>query len=189
MSVASLENGNLTLNSLTINNSQYAEALGYAPSTTILTSTVSGTAIGGSTNIATSAMYITSPSNSNNPYFSSTSNTMNLNVNPGEGLNITSGASSGSIIPTGVNTLSLQNVSCDTITTQSGGTSVFNNTQVNVNALQCNGEITTGTITTQAGGTSVFNDTQVNFNAIGLGGSVLTASTTALFFNGVQIYP
>ena len=45
MSVATLENGNLTLNSLTINNSQYAEALGYVPSQTLIVSTLNNTRI------------------------------------------------------------------------------------------------------------------------------------------------
>lgn len=189
MSVASLENGNLTLNSLIISNSQYSEASGYAPATTILTSTPTGTAIGGSSSIATSTMYITNPANTNQPFFSSASNTMILNVNPTEGLNITSGANSGSIIPTAPNTLSLPNISCDVITTGGTGTSVFNNVQVNVNKLQCNGNITCGNINTDPGGISTFNNTQVNFNAIGLGGAVLSASPTALFFNGIQIYP
>jgi len=45
MSVASLENGNLTLNSLTINNSQYAEALGYVPSQTLILSSLNNTRI------------------------------------------------------------------------------------------------------------------------------------------------
>ena len=115
MSDASLENGNLTLNSLIISNSLYSEASGYVPSTTVITSTPNGTALAGPTNISTSAMYITNPSNTNNPYFSSSSNTMNLNVNPTEGLNITSGASYGSIIPTGANTLSTQTFKCQAL--------------------------------------------------------------------------
>ena len=45
MSVASLENGNLTLNSLTINNSQYAEASGYVASQTVISSTVNSTSL------------------------------------------------------------------------------------------------------------------------------------------------
>lgn len=43
MSVASLENGNLTLNSLTINNSQYAEASGYVASQTVFSASVNST--------------------------------------------------------------------------------------------------------------------------------------------------
>jgi len=43
MSVATLENGNLTLNSLTINNSQYAEASGYVPSQTLILSSLNST--------------------------------------------------------------------------------------------------------------------------------------------------
>jgi hypothetical protein len=43
MSVSSLENGNLTLGNLTINNSQYAEASGYVPSQTVISSNKTGT--------------------------------------------------------------------------------------------------------------------------------------------------
>ena len=45
MSVASLENGNLTLGNLTINNSQYAEAFGYVASQTVFSSTKNSTSL------------------------------------------------------------------------------------------------------------------------------------------------
>jgi hypothetical protein len=45
MSVATLENGNLTLGNLTINNSQYAEASGYVASQTVFSSTVNSTSL------------------------------------------------------------------------------------------------------------------------------------------------
>jgi len=45
MSVATLENGNLTLGNLTINNSQYAEASGYVPAQTVFSSSVNSVAV------------------------------------------------------------------------------------------------------------------------------------------------
>jgi hypothetical protein len=59
MSVATLENGNLTLGNLTVNNSQYAEASGYVASQIVLASSVNTTNLTIPTLTASSA--ITTP--------------------------------------------------------------------------------------------------------------------------------
>jgi hypothetical protein len=170
MSVASLENGNLTLNSLTISNSQYAEASGYVPSTAVFSSTKNGTAIAGATNISTPAMYITNPTNTNNPYFSSSSNTMNLNVNPTEGLNITSGASYGSIIPTGANILSTKTLNCQ--------------------ALQLNDTNTTGvSIGTNAGNSLTMASSTISILSTNLSGSVVGSGNISMNASNQLITP
>jgi len=45
MSVSSLESGNLILNTLTVNNSQYSDVSGYVPSQTVISSTKTSTAL------------------------------------------------------------------------------------------------------------------------------------------------
>jgi len=72
MSVASLENGNLTLNSLTINNSQYAEALGYVPSQTLIVSTLNNT------RIVNDELVVGSPTGNNVVLTCNTSNTLQV---------------------------------------------------------------------------------------------------------------
>jgi hypothetical protein len=62
------------------------------------------------------------------------------------------------------------------ITTGGGGTSIFNNTSVDFNAISVNGNVFSGAgITTGATATSVFNDTQVNFNKISVNGQCSAA--------------
>jgi hypothetical protein len=45
MSVSSLESGNLTLNTLTVNNTQYSDVSGYVPSQTVISSTKTSTSL------------------------------------------------------------------------------------------------------------------------------------------------
>jgi hypothetical protein len=89
MSVASLENGNLTLNQLIVNNSQYAEASGYVPSSTTITSTKNSTTV--SIPVLTATTEVITPevgiTNSTNPSLyvnltCPTGNQLSIGTNP-----------------------------------------------------------------------------------------------------------
>jgi hypothetical protein len=68
-------------------------------------------------------------------------------------------------------------LTCASITTIGGGTSVFNNSEVDFVKISVNGQVYSGAgILTGGTASSVFNDAQVNFNKISVNGEVFSGS-------------
>jgi hypothetical protein len=163
MSVATLENGNLTLGNLTVNNSQYAEASGYVPAQTVISSSktgtlltvpqISGTVItSGEFNFAgsTESVYLNTASDNNVQLISDS---------PAGGLKIFNQAGSVSLVPTSNNNLTLN----------PGGASSFTTSQITLgNVVLANPS--TGNLTLN--GPSSFTTNTVNTSLINMSSSV-----------------
>jgi len=119
MSVASLENGNLTLNQLIVNNSQYSEASGFVSSQASFSSSVNSTAfnvptISAVNSISTPALVLTSSSSTQSPSLSTASNNLTVGTASNAGLFLSSPLGSVALVPTAPDTASIINLKATT---------------------------------------------------------------------------
>jgi hypothetical protein len=197
MSVASLENGNLTLNSLTISNSQYAEASGYVAQQSFISSTKDSVFLTVPNSISSAGLVLY---NGSNTVALSNSGATNLVVGGGLTTNTDITVSGGDItLGSGTNSVLLTGTTANL--NVAGGISAFGAT-IQGQIVSTGGQITLGSGTNSVlltgttanlsinGGITAFGATingPITLSANGGTGTLSVNSSNQLLWNGVVI--